>query len=161
MRKLFSGTALANLHLNLQCTSPAKLSVFVGLLVISSSPNIPWKMVNLPSPNTHTYALENWKGPLEVLSPKLDAFSFLKHLVATWEFKLLRVEVCFQLCQPSVRWRCGAEVFAPSHRWAHPPQVEEYSYKATSLRHRRSFDFSGCSHATKPSAAPGEFCWLP
>ena len=144
--------------LNLQHSS-AKLSVFIGLLIISSSPNKPWKMFSPPSPK-HTHALENWKGPLEVPSPKLDVFSFPKHLVATWEFKLLHMEVDFVLCPPSVRGMCGEEGPALSHRGACAPRVEEYSCEATSLGHRRSFDFSSCSHAPKPSAAPGEFCWL-
>lgn len=41
-----------------------------------------------------------------------------------------------------------------------PPHLEEQSYKATSLWHRCSFNFSSCSHAVRPSVAPGEFCWL-
>lgn len=52
----------------------------------------------------------------------------------------------------------GAVCTLPS--LTHPPHLEEQSYKATSLWHRCSFNFSSCSHAVRPSVAPGEFCWL-
>lgn len=51
---MFSGQYWPTCILNILCTSPAKISVFIDLLIISSSPNIPWKMFNFP-PQTHTH----------------------------------------------------------------------------------------------------------
>lgn len=141
--------------LSRQC-SFAKLSVFDGLLIISPLLNTLWINLTFPTQtDTHSWKLEQ---PPEVPSPQLDVFSFLKHLEAAWEFEHPRREVDWQLCQHQLwdwGWSCLHLLLSDT-----PPHLEEQVYKATSLWHRCSFNFSSCSDARKPSVAPGESCWL-
>lgn len=112
------------------------------------------KKLNLSHPNRQM--LENWKSLLKFLLPNEMRSVFW------WPLKTL--SSCFKkwiVSSPSQQ-SAGAvgEAVCTLSSLTHPTRLEEQSYKASSLWHRCSFNFSGCSHAVKPSLAPGEFCWL-